>query len=58
MRFIPALLAALLAAGVSSVAFADTTDVKTQTTVEVKKKGAHSSKTLTALTVTILQSSR
>ncbi|MEY3722125.1 MAG: hypothetical protein RL618_2644 [Pseudomonadota bacterium] len=41
MRFIPALLAALLAAGVGSVALADTTDVKTQTIVEVKKKGAH-----------------
>ncbi|MCE2830637.1 MAG: acetamidase/formamidase family protein [Oxalobacteraceae bacterium] len=41
MRFIPTLLAALLAAGVGSVAMADTADVKTQTIVEVKKKGAH-----------------
>ncbi len=30
MRFIPTLLAALLAAGVGSVAMADTADVKTQ----------------------------
>ena len=41
MPFIPALLAAILTAGIGSVAFADTTDVKTQTTVEVTKKGAH-----------------
>lgn len=41
MRLLPALLASLLAASVGQVAFADTTDVKTQTIVEVKKKGAH-----------------
>lgn len=41
MRFIPSLLAALLASGLGTVALADTTDVKTQTVVEVKKKGAH-----------------
>ena len=41
MRIIPTLLAALLAAGVGSVAMADTADVKTQTIVEIKKQGAH-----------------
>ena len=41
MRLLPALLASLLAVSTGSVAFADTTDVKTQTIVEVKKKGAH-----------------
>ena len=41
MRLLPALLVAILAAGFSQIASADTTDVKTQTIVEVKKKGAH-----------------
>ena len=41
MRFIPTLLAALLAASLGSVAMADTAEVKTQTIVEIKKKGAH-----------------
>ncbi len=41
MRLMPALLVAMAAAGVGQFAFADTADVKTQTIVEVKKKGAH-----------------
>ncbi len=41
MRLIPAVLAALLAAAIAPSAFADTAEVKTQTIVEVKKKGAH-----------------
>jgi len=41
MRLLPALLVAILAAGFSQIASADTTDVKTQTIVEVKKKGEH-----------------
>ena len=41
MRLIPAMLAALLAAAIAPSAFADTAEVKTQTIVEVKKKGAH-----------------
>ena len=41
MRFVSTLLASLLAAGVGSVAMADTADVKTQTIVEIKKMGAH-----------------
>jgi hypothetical protein len=41
MRLLPALLVAILAAGFSQIASADTTEVKTQTIVEVKKKGEH-----------------
>jgi len=41
MLLIPAVLAALLAAAIAPSAFADTAEVKTQTIVEVKKKGAH-----------------
>lgn len=41
MRLMPALLVAMAAASVGQFAFADTADVKTQTIVEVKKKGAH-----------------
>ena len=41
MRLIPAVLAALLAVALAPSAFADTAEVKTQTIVEVKKKGAH-----------------
>ncbi len=41
MRLMPALLVAMAAASVGPFAFADTADVKTQTIVEVKKKGAH-----------------
>jgi len=41
MRLMPALLVAMAAAGIGQFAFADTADVKTQTIVEVKKKGAH-----------------
>ena len=41
MLLLPALLVAILAAGFSQIALADTTDVKTQTIVEVKKKGEH-----------------
>ena len=41
MRLLPALLVAILAAGFSQIATADTTEVKTQTIVEVKKKGEH-----------------
>lgn len=41
MRLMPTLLVAILAASIGPFAFADTTDVKTQTIVEVKKKGAH-----------------
>jgi len=41
MRLMPPLLVAILAASIGPFAFADTTDVKTQTIVEVKKKGAH-----------------
>ena len=41
MRLIPAMLAALLATTIAPSAFADTAEVKTQTIVEVKKKGAH-----------------
>jgi len=41
MRLIPAVLAALLAAAIAPSAFADTAEVKTQTIVEVKNKGAH-----------------
>ncbi|MEY4468548.1 MAG: hypothetical protein RIR21_2342 [Pseudomonadota bacterium] len=41
MRLIPAVLVALLASAIGPSAFADTAEVKTQTIVEVKKKGAH-----------------
>ena len=41
MRLMPALLVAMATAGIGQFAFADTADVKTQTIVEVKKKGAH-----------------
>jgi len=41
MRLIPAVLVALLASAISPSAFADTAEVKTQTIVEVKKKGPH-----------------
>ena len=41
MRLMPALLVAMAAASIGQFAFADTADVKTQTIVEVKKKGAH-----------------
>ena len=41
MRLIPALLVALLASAIGPSAFADTAEVKTQTIVEVKKKGPH-----------------
>jgi len=41
MRLMPALLVAMAAAGIGQFAFADTADVKTQTIVEVKRKGAH-----------------
>ena len=41
MRLIPAVLVALLASAIGPSAFADTAGVKTQTIVEVKKKGAH-----------------
>ena len=39
MRLMPALLVAIAAASIGPFAIADTTDVKTQTVVEVKKKG-------------------
>jgi formamidase len=41
MRFTALLAGGLLAAGLLQVAFADTTNVKTQTVVEIKKMGAH-----------------
>jgi len=41
MRLMPALFVAMAAASIGQFAFADTADVKTQTIVEVKKKGAH-----------------
>jgi len=41
MRLIPAVLVALLASAIGPSAFADTAEVKTQTIVEVKKKGPH-----------------
>ena len=41
MRLLPVMLAALLAAALAPSAFADTAEVKTQTIVEVKKKGPH-----------------
>ena len=41
MRLLPALLVAIATASVGPFAVADTTDVKTQTIVEVKKLGAH-----------------
>jgi len=41
MRLLPAVLVALLAAAIGPSAFADTAEVKTQTIVEVKKKGPH-----------------
>ena len=41
MRLIPTLLVAAAAAGFSQFVLADTTDVKTQSVVEVKKKGVH-----------------
>ena len=41
MRLLPVVLAALLAAALAPSAFADTAEVKTQTIVEVKKKGPH-----------------
>jgi formamidase len=41
MHLIPAVLVALLASAIGPSAFADTAEVKTQTIVEVKKKGAH-----------------
>ena len=41
MRLMPALLVAIAATSIGQFAFADTADVKTQTIVEVKKKGAH-----------------
>jgi formamidase len=41
MRLLPAVLVALLASAIGPSAFADTAEVKTQTIVEVKKKGPH-----------------
>ena len=41
MRLIPTLLVSAAAAGFSQFVLADTTDVKTQSVVEVKKKGVH-----------------